>query len=131
RKAADVATPNAAHMALARLELSLKRKPKKTGSSNGNGTGHRGPQPVTILTQNIDGLHQQAGSRNVIELHGSIWKVRCTGCGVVSRDFPIELPLLPRCGECGSLLRPHVVWFGEQLETSILEEAEQALMACD
>jgi NAD-dependent deacetylase len=131
RKAADVAAPNTAHIALARLELSLKRKPKKSGTSNGNGTGHRKPEPVTVLTQNIDGLHQQAGSRNVIELHGSIWKVRCTGCGVVSRDFPVELPILPRCGECGSLLRPHVVWFGEQLEADILDEADRALLACD
>ncbi len=131
RKAADAAAPNTAHIALARLELSLKRKPKKSGATNGNGTGHHAPKPVTILTQNIDGLHQQAGSQNVLELHGSIWKVRCTGCGIVSRDFPVELPLLPRCGECGSLLRPHVVWFGENLETEILEEAERAIGACD
>ena len=86
---------------------------------------------MTILTQNIDGLHQQAGSRNVVELHGSIWKVRCTGCGVISRDFPVELPLLPRCQECGSLLRPHVVWFGENLDIEVLDAAESAIEACD
>jgi NAD-dependent protein deacetylase/lipoamidase len=131
RKAADTAVPNAAHIALARLEMGRKRKTKKSKSSNGNGTGHHAPEPLTILTQNIDGLHQQAGSQTVVELHGSIWKVRCTGCGVVSRDFPVELPLLPRCGECGSLLRPHVVWFGEQLFAEDLEAADAAIEACD
>ena len=131
RKAADTATPNAAHIALARLELGRLRKTKKAGSSNGNGTGHRKAKPVSILTQNIDGLHQQAGSQNVVELHGSIWKVRCTGCHVVSRDFPVELPLLPRCGDCGSLLRPHVVWFGEHLEADVLETAEFVVQTCD
>ncbi len=131
RKAADTATPNAAHIALARLELGRARKTRKTGSRNGNGTGHRKAEPLSILTQNIDGLHQQAGSRNVLELHGSIWKVRCTGCHVVSRDFPVELPLLPRCAECGSLLRPHVVWFGEHLEPDVLETAEFAVDTCD
>ncbi len=134
RKSADVAAPNAAHIALARLELGLSRKSKKKSSpthGNGNGTGHKSPKPLTLLTQNIDGLHQQAGSQNVIELHGSIWKVRCTGCGVVSGDFPIELPLLPHCEECGSLLRPHVVWFGENLEPDVLDAAEAAIEECD
>jgi NAD-dependent deacetylase len=131
RKAADTAVPNAAHIALARLELGMHRKKKKSGPTNGNGSGHRIPEPLAILTQNIDGLHQQAGSRNVVELHGSIWKVRCTGCAVVSRDFPVELPLLPRCGECGSLLRPHVVWFGESLNVEDLDAADAAIEACD
>jgi len=58
RKAADVAVPNAAHVALARLELGLHRKIEEVWSSNGNGSGHRTPEPMTILTQNIDGLHQ-------------------------------------------------------------------------
>jgi len=131
RKAADVAVPNAAHMALARLELGLLRKTKKSGTSAGNGSGHRTPEAMTILTQNIDGLHQQAGSRNVVELHGSIWQIRCTGCGVVSRDFPVELPLLPHCEACGRLLRPHVVWFGENLEVAVLEAADSAIAECD
>jgi NAD-dependent deacetylase len=131
RKAADTAVPNAAHIALARLEIGLARKSKKPKSSNGNGAGHHTPDPLTILTQNIDGLHQQAGSQKVVELHGSIWKIRCTGCGVVSRDFPVELPILPRCVDCGSLLRPHVVWFGEQLHSDDLDAAEGAIESCD
>jgi NAD-dependent deacetylase len=116
RKAAKTTTPNPAHLALARLERAHGRITR---------------QPISILTQNIDGLHQQAGSLNVVELHGSIWKVRCTGCHMVSQDFPVELPLLPRCGDCGSLLRPHVVWFGEHLEPDILEIAESVTQSCD
>jgi len=131
RKAANIAAPNAAHMALARLEVGRQRTVKKPGTTNGNGTGHRKPEPVTLLTQNIDGLHQQAGSRKVVELHGSIWKVRCTGCGIISGDFPVELPILPHCDDCGKLLRPHVVWFGENLESAVLDAADQAIEECD
>jgi NAD-dependent deacetylase len=136
RKAADIAVPNAAHIALARLEHGRLRKAKKksspsNGNGNGNGSGHKPRAPFTILTQNIDGLHQQAGSQNVVELHGSVWKVRCTGCGIVASDFPIELPLLPHCEECSGLLRPHIVWFGENLEAKVLDAAEEALGACD
>jgi NAD-dependent deacetylase len=110
RKAAQTARPNAAHLALARLEES-----------------HR----VTILTQNIDGLHQKSGSRNVVELHGSIWEVRCVGCGALTCRFAIELPILPRCENCGNLLRPHVVWFGEHLDPDILTTAEAVIDECD
>ncbi len=121
RRCADVATPNAGHIALARMEsLRLLRQKLKSAIP-----------PFLILTQNIDGLHQQAGSQNVLELHGSIWKVRCTGCERVSEDFPIQLPVPPRCADCASLLRPHVVWFGEMLEEAILEQADQAVEACD
>jgi len=135
RKAADIATPNAAHLALARLESGgvrkHKMKPKSGANGNGNGLHPEAEAPITILTQNIDGLHQQAGSQNVIELHGSIWKVRCTGCGLITTDYPIEVPILPRCEECEALLRPHVVWFGEALEEEVLAAAEEAVMACD
>lgn len=110
RKAAHAALPNAAHQALAQLEERCR---------------------LTILTQNIDGLHQKAGSRNVVELHGSIWKVRCTGCGLVSSEQPIELPPLPHCTSCRNLLRPHVVWFGEQLDVDILRAAQGVVEACD
>ena len=134
RKSADVAAPNAAHLALARMEAARQRgKSARPGHPNGNGNGDSDKiaAPVTILTQNIDGLHQQAGSLSVVELHGSIWKVRCTGCGQVSSEFPIELPILPTCEECEALLRPHVVWFGEMLEEEVLAEAERAVLACD
>jgi len=68
-----------------------------------------------VITQNVDGLHQRAGSRNVVELHGSLWRTRCMRCNAMYRlDKPAE-ETLPRCPRCGGLLRPDVVWFGESL----------------
>jgi len=104
-------SPNPGHFALAQIE-------------------ERVPQ-FTLITQNIDGLHEKAGSRNVIELHGNLWKVRCTGCETVSEDLRIPLPELPACESCGSLLRPHVVWFGEMLEPQVLNAAYEAIGNCD
>jgi len=80
-----------------------------------------------LITQNVDGLHQQAGSTKILELHGNIWKVRCTKEGKVweNRQVPLnQIP--PLCSDCGSLLRPHVVWFGEALPADVLEEAFKA-----
>jgi NAD-dependent deacetylase len=136
RRAADVATPNPAHLALARLEAGklhrAKMKPAATnGHGNGNGTSHRSTPPVTILTQNIDGLHQQAGSRHVIELHGSIWQVRCTSCGMLTTEHPIELSIPPICDACDGLLRPNVVWFGEHLDPEVLHQADESVKDCD
>lgn len=138
RKAAHSAAPNAAHLAVARLEVGMARggpKPVGLGKTGGNGNGKHpgtsGAASFTLLTQNIDGLHQQAGSRHVVELHGSIWKVRCTECGLISSDFPIELPILPKCVECKGLLRPHVVWFGEMLDPEVQAESESAALSCD
>lgn len=77
-----------------------------------------------IITQNIDGFHQAAGSEKVVELHGNIWKMRCLEEKTIieNREVPIkEIP--PRCPSCGGLLRPHVVWFGESLESSVLNQA--------
>jgi len=82
------------------------------------------------VTQNVDGLHRAAGSRRVAEIHGNIWVVRCVGCGAERYerdDFP-ELP--PRCGGCGALLRPGVVWFGEMLPPGAIEAAESAARRC-
>jgi NAD-dependent deacetylase len=95
--------PNAAHRALVEIE---KRAPY-----------------FVLVTQNVDGLHHAAGSRDVVELHGNIWRVRCTGCGIEreDRDVPIAIP--PRCGSCSSLMRPGVVWFGEPLPEGALEQA--------
>lgn len=105
------ARPNAAHKALAALE---------------------GASPVgwTIVTQNVDGLHQQAGSRDVIELHGSIWRLRCTACAEVREDrrHPLEGP--PRCG-CGAIQRPDVVWFGETIPTTAYRRTMEALATAD
>lgn len=77
-----------------------------------------------LITQNIDGLHQKAGNRKVIELHGNIWKVRCTREGTIKEDYRVPMPEIPpRCDHCGALLRPHVVWFGEPLPPDALDEA--------
>jgi NAD-dependent deacetylase len=102
--------PNPAHAALAVLEQRI-------------------PQ-FTLITQNIDGLHALAGSRNIIELHGNIWYVRCTGCRRVEEDRSLDLPPLPICRQCGALLRPHVVWFGESLDPGVLEKTYRALETC-
>ncbi len=85
----------------------------------------------TLVTQNVDGLHQAAGSRNVLEIHGAIRRVRCSGCARVSDRGVEALPELPRCAECNELLRPDVVWFGEQLPESIWERAATAVQNCD
>jgi NAD-dependent deacetylase len=85
---------------------------------------------LNLVTQNIDGLHQAAGSRAVVELHGNIWWVRCTQCQQVSEDRRVPLPKLPACQACGGLLRPHVVWFGETLEADILQAAYDAVEHC-
>ncbi len=84
-----------------------------------------------LITQNIDGLHALAGSRNVVELHGNIWHVRCTRCKRVLEDRRVPLPPLPACAACGALLRPHVVWFGEMLDPEILSAAYGAIEDCE
>jgi NAD-dependent deacetylase len=83
-----------------------------------------------MVTQNIDGLHQVAGSKNVLELHGNIWRVRCTGCGAVVEDRRVPLPELPACVCCGASLRPDVIWFGEMLDPQVLESAYEAALNC-
>jgi NAD-dependent deacetylase len=80
----------------------------------------------TLITQNVDGLHLLAGSRNLLELHGNLWKVRCTRCGRVVLDRSPDMGPLPTCGYCGGLLRPHVVWFGESLDPDVLQGAVDA-----
>lgn len=87
----------------------------------------------SLITQNVDGLHARAGSRDVLELHGNILRSRCLEeCGV-EIAHPDQLPPgePPRCPGCGGLLRPAVVWFGEALEPAILARAEQAMAAAD
>lgn len=100
------AQPNAAHAALARLEQLW-------------------PSKVLVVTQNVDDLHDRAGSRNLIHMHGELLKVRCERCGAVHRwegDAGAE-SLCPACGRPGGL-RPHIVWFGEMpLEMDRIQEA--------
>jgi NAD-dependent deacetylase len=84
-----------------------------------------------LITQNVDGLHRAAGSERLSEIHGNIWKVRCTGCGVISENREIPLPLLPTCQLCHALLRPHIVWFGESLGEEDLRRCDEALRGCN
>ncbi len=72
-----------------------------------------------VITQNIDGLHTLAGSKNVVELHGNIWNVKCTICSYrgMNREVPLS-KIPPQCPNCGAILRPDVVWFGEPIHDS-------------
>ncbi|MEW5959773.1 MAG: NAD-dependent deacylase [Chloroflexota bacterium] len=105
------AEPNPGHLALAQLEQRLPR--------------------FTLITQNVDGLHQRAGSRSVIELHGNIQRTICfqERTGVDCWPETGEIP--PHCPQCGALLRPDVVWFGEMLPEPALHAALVAAEACD
>ncbi len=88
-------------------------------------------QDFTLVTQNIDGLHDRAGSRNILKLHGDIWEVRCMQCGLGRMDQTVPMePLPPRCS-CGGLLRVGVVWFGEMLPAGVYEEALEKTRNCE
>jgi len=101
--------PNPGHAALAALEKRFEQ--------------------FTLVTQNIDSLHQRAGSREVVELHGNIARVKCSIEQIIVSDFPAdESP--PRC-PCGAFLRPDVVWFGEMLPAEALAKAEAAAEQCE
>src|SRR5262245_31541800 len=95
--------PNPGHHALARLEQRL---------------GDR----FTLVTQNVDGLHRAAGSQRILELHGNLRRVRCTGCHQIEDRGTEELDELPHCGACGQLLRPDIVWFHEMLPPDVWEQ---------
>jgi NAD-dependent deacetylase len=110
------ATPNAAHFVLARW---TRERPG-----------------VTLVTQNVDGLHERAGSDSLTRLHGSIWHLRCwaecTGGREDWLDTTVPLPTLPpRCPHCGGLSRPGVVWFGESLNPRDIGKATDAASECD
>ncbi|MBI3680608.1 MAG: NAD-dependent deacylase [Acidobacteria bacterium] len=105
------AQPNPGHRALAQLE---ERVPE-----------------FCLITQNVDGLHERAGSRMVVRLHGDIWTLRCTHCGLSCKNEDPELgELPPRCA-CGGLQRPGVVWFGENLPAECWQTAEKASRAAE
>ena len=104
------AGPNAAHEALVALENRAA---------------------VTVITQNVDGFHQRAGSSRVLEYHGSIWRLRCSGCGAEALDERVPIPILPRCGACAGVLRPGVVWFGEMIDPAVMTASAEATAACD
>lgn len=84
-----------------------------------------------LATQNVDSLHEDAGSRGVLHLHGSIWRVRCLACGDEREDRTAPYPQLPPRCPCGGMLRPAVVWFGEPLPMEVLETAMVAAERCE
>jgi NAD-dependent protein deacetylase/lipoamidase len=103
--------PNPAHEAIAALETRV--------------------QEFLLITQNVDGLHRRAGSRRLVELHGSLWRVRCLAEGTVAETLEVPFPSLPPCCTCGALVRPDVVWFGEALPTGAIRQAYDAAESCD
>ena len=107
------ARPNAAHEVLARWST-------RSG--------------FVLITQNVDGLHERAGTRNVIRFHGSIWELRCAAeCGAPAwenHDTPLQ-PLPPLCPACGGIARPGVVWFGENIDPAVLARSSDAAGGAD
>jgi len=85
----------------------------------------------TLITQNVDGLHRQAGSKRLLEIHGNLWEVRCTKCGVVTMDRSKNMGQLPTCTACGGILRPNVIWFGESLNPDMIHKAIEASQNCE
>lgn len=103
--------PNPGHLALARMEQLVPG--------------------LTIITQNVDGLHRRAGSKNVLELHGNISRVKCFRDGHIVESWQEDGDVPPHCPDCGALLRPDVVWFGELLPEDQLNDALAAAASCD
>ncbi|HTD66759.1 MAG TPA: NAD-dependent deacylase [Candidatus Limnocylindria bacterium] len=85
----------------------------------------------TLITQNVDGLHQRAGSKRVIELHGNITRTKCFDENIVVPEWTETGEVPPRCPQCRGHLRPDVVWFGEELPDEAINEATRASGACD
>jgi NAD-dependent deacetylase len=105
------AQPNGGHLALVELE---------------DRTSH-----FALITQNVDGLHDRAGSKRMLKIHGDIWTLRCTVCANEWHDPRPEFPELPPKCRCGAMARPGVVWFGEGLPERIWSEAERAAASCN
>lgn len=106
------AKPNQAHFALAELEDQEKIK--------------------AVITQNIDGLHQQAGSKRVLELHGSVYRNHCMDCNLCYElDFIINCNGIPRCSKCGGIIKPDVVLYEEPLDESILNQSIECIVQSD
>lgn len=84
---------------------------------------------TVVVTQNIDGMHQRAGAKDVVELHGSLWRVRCDRENVVRADETV--PMTPRRCSCGAYWRPDIVWFEDQLDHRVVRRAREALEECD
>ena len=111
RQLMQKARPNLAHYGLVDLEQHI-------------------PQ-FLLITQNIDGLHWAAGSRDMIELHGNIARTRCADDGIAVDSWEDTGEVPPRCPHCGGALRPDVVWFGEGIASQVLDQAAAAIQSCD
>jgi NAD-dependent deacetylase len=111
RELVAAAQPNAGHFALAELE--------------------RRASEFLLITQNVDGLHQRAGSRKLVELHGNISRVKCSREGTMVEQWEAPAGEVPRCAHCGAPLRPDVVWFEEMLPERAVAAAEDAVRRCD
>ncbi len=85
----------------------------------------------TLITQNVDGLHRKAGCKNVIEIHGNLWRVRCIREGKTFYLEEVPLHEIPPHCSCGALVRPDVVWFGESLDPTLIRKSQKALTTCD
>lgn len=128
--------PNPAHIAIAQAEKRLKEQGKK----------------LVVITQNIDELHRRAGTENLIELHGSLFRTLCTNCEEIANNYnspiceslknkgkpdpktpsaKIPVDALPKCLKCNGLLRPAVIWFGESLDSDVMDKAMEELENCD
>ena len=124
--------PNQGHLALVGLERrkAAARVEQASGARGATLSGTPGDDlsggGFTLVTQNVDGLHDRAGSRSLAKLHGDIWQVQCTGCGASVRNEEVPLQSLPPRCSCGALLRPGVVWFGEPLPPPEWERAVRA-----
>lgn len=112
RRQALTCQPNKGHIGLAKLQQAV------------------GEDCFCLTTQNVDGLHQKAGTKGVLELHGSLWRVRCVKCGQEREERSLFDELPPKC-PCGGMLRPAIVWFGEMLPGEIFESAGMAATECD
>ena len=105
-------SPNPGHEVLAQLERRIEK--------------------FLLVTQNVDRLHQAAGSQDVVELHGDIWTLRCSaGCGYAAEDRRAPIEEIPPCPDCGAHLRPGVVWFGEALPPGAMDRATAATRTCE
>jgi NAD-dependent deacetylase len=111
RSLVSEAEPNPGHRALAELEARVRE--------------------FTLVTQNVDGLHQKSGSRGVIELYGNILRSKCSWEGVIVEPEDHDESVPPLCPGCGAYLRPDVVWFGEMLSVEAMEAASEAATRCD
>lgn len=106
------AEPNHGHYALSELE--------------------RQKEKFTLITQNVDGLHQLAGSENIIEMHGNLWEIRCTKCGNLEKNYQVPLPKLPpECSKCREIMRPNIVWFGEIIPMQKIDRCILAIEESD